>query len=70
MEMLIQSQSDELVSLRRTLDEKSSELESLRKKLNREVTLTNGISTERIASPTSSKYDSGSSQRDEIKGLK
>lgn len=59
---------DTIAALRRELEERSAEVDTLRKKSNREVTVTVEPSRPTPLSP-SSKYDL-STARDEIKGLK
>jgi len=59
---------DTITALRRELEERSAEIDTLRKKSNRETTVTVEPSRATPLSP-SSKYDLGTA-RDEIKGLK
>lgn len=59
---------DTIVALRQELEERSAEIDTLRKKVNREATATAELVRATSLSP-SSKQDSNSA-RDEIKGLK
>jgi len=61
-------EQETIAALRRELEERSVEIDTLRKKSNREVTVTVEPSRPTPLSP-SSKYDLGAA-RDEIKGLK